>query len=64
MTQDAYSFTTAGPDNTTPPYTSGHNPADGTTGVPANTNIVVHVQDDGDGVDQGSHADDRRGGSR
>ena len=55
MTQDAYSFTTAGL-TPTPPYTSGHNPADGTSGVPVNTNIVVHVQDDGSGVNQATIA--------
>jgi hypothetical protein len=39
-----------GPDET-PPYTYGHNPAPGQTGVSISTNIVVHVADDGDGVD-------------
>jgi uncharacterized protein (DUF362 family) len=34
-----------------PPYTSGHSPAPGANGVPVDTNIVVHVLDDGDGVD-------------
>ncbi|RLC91893.1 MAG: hypothetical protein DRI39_09405, partial [Chloroflexi bacterium] len=38
--------------DTTPPYTSGHDPPPGATTVPVNTNIVVHVQDDGYGVDQ------------
>jgi len=37
--------------DTTPPYTSGWNPAKGATKVPVNTNIVVHVKDDGVGVD-------------
>jgi hypothetical protein len=29
----------------TPPYTDGHNPAKGATGVPVDTNIVVHAKD-------------------
>ncbi|MBA7536311.1 hypothetical protein ES705_28574 [subsurface metagenome] len=29
----------------TPPYTDGHNPVKGATGVPVDTNIVVHVKD-------------------
>jgi len=36
------------------PNTSGHIPAKNATGVAPNTNIVVHVTDDGDGVDQSS----------
>ena len=36
----------------TPPYTDGHNPAKGATDVPLDTNIVVHVSDNGTGVDQ------------
>jgi len=38
--------------DTTPPYTDGHDPADGDTGVSRGTNIVVHVKDVGIGVDQ------------
>jgi hypothetical protein len=34
-----------------PPYTSGHNPAKGAKEVAKDTNIVVHVNDDGEGVD-------------
>jgi Tol biopolymer transport system component len=34
-----------------PPYTDGHNPAPGDTGVAQNVNIVVHIKDDGAGVD-------------
>ena len=34
------------------PYTAGHVPAKGATGVPVNTNIVVHVLDDGAGVNE------------
>ena len=52
MTQDVYSFTTGAAPDTTPPYTSGHDPAPSATDVPIDTNIVVHVQDDGAGVDQ------------
>jgi len=37
--------------DTTPPYTSGHAPAKDAPSVPVDTNIVVHVMDDGDGVD-------------
>ena len=40
--------------DTTPPYTSGHDPASGAAGVPIDTNILVHVRDDGAGVDQSS----------
>ena len=38
-------------EDTTPPYTSGHTPSPGESGVPVDTNIVVHVLDDGEGVD-------------
>ena len=37
-----------------PPYTLGHDPTKGATGVPVDTNVVVHVKDDGAGVDQSS----------
>ena len=43
----------AGADST-PPYTSSHNPAKGATEVPVDANIVIHVRDDDAGVDQGS----------
>jgi hypothetical protein len=36
--------------DTTPPSTSGHDPASGATGVSIDTNITVHVLDDGTGV--------------
>ncbi|GAI87520.1 unnamed protein product, partial [marine sediment metagenome] len=36
------------------PFTSGHNPAANATNIADNTNIIVHVQDSGDGVDQSS----------
>jgi parallel beta-helix repeat protein len=42
------------PLDTTPPYTSGHSPAKNTTGVSRDTSIVVHIKDDGVGVDQSS----------
>ncbi len=40
--------------DSTPPYTSGHDPVPGATGVPVDTDVVVHVRDDGAGVDQAS----------
>ena len=36
--------------------TRGHDPANGVNSVPIDTNIVVHIQDDGDGVDQATIA--------
>jgi len=39
---------------TVPPYTTGHNPSKNTSSVPINTNIVVHIKDNGSGVDQSS----------
>ena len=36
------------------PYTSDHSPAKDTTSVSRDTNIVVHIKDDGLGVDQSS----------
>ena len=50
MSTDSYSFKATMMDGVTP-YTSGHGPAEGTTGIPANTSIVVHVRDDDAGVD-------------
>jgi len=46
------SGTTSAMPDTTPPYTSGHAPSPNTVNVPIDTNIVVHVMDDGAGVDQ------------
>ena len=43
-----------GLEDTTPPYTSGHNPAKDATGISRDTSIVVHIKDGGDGVDQSS----------
>jgi hypothetical protein len=40
--------------DTTPPYTTGHSPAKSSTSVSSDTNIVVHVRDNGTGVDQSS----------
>lgn len=37
-----------------PPYTDGHDPAPGETEVSPETDIVVHVKDDGAGVDESS----------
>jgi hypothetical protein len=37
--------------DTSPPYLAGHDPAPDETGVPADTNITVHVMDNGAGVD-------------
>ncbi|GAJ03701.1 unnamed protein product, partial [marine sediment metagenome] len=50
VTSDTWTFTTVAAVDTTPPYTSGHDPAKGATGA-IDTNIVVHVLDDADGVD-------------
>ena len=36
----------------TPPYTDDHNPAPDAAWVPRDTNIIVHVRDDGAGVDE------------
>jgi hypothetical protein len=38
--------------DTTPPYTTGHDPAPGATDVPPDANIVIHVRDAGTGVNQ------------
>jgi len=38
----------------TKPFTSNHNPSDSATGIPINTNIVVHVQDATSGVKRSS----------
>jgi len=35
----------------TPPYVDGRSPSSGATGVAVDTNIVAHVKDSGDGVD-------------
>ena len=37
--------------DTSPPYLAGHDPVPDATGVPADTNITVHVRDNGAGVD-------------
>ncbi|MFH2137589.1 MAG: putative Ig domain-containing protein, partial [Candidatus Omnitrophota bacterium] len=37
--------------DTTPPYTTGQTPANGATGIAKDTDIVLHVKDDGAGVD-------------
>ncbi len=38
--------------DTTPPYTTGHDPAPNATGAPIDTNVTVHVLDDGAGVNE------------
>lgn len=55
VTSDTWTFTTEAAVDATPPYTSGHDPAKGATSA-IDTNIVVHVLDDGDGVDIGTIA--------
>jgi len=45
---------TSGTGDDQSPFTSGHNPAKGASGVAADSNIIVHIQDSGDGVDQAS----------
>lgn len=50
MATAAYSFATLVEPDTTPPYTSGHDPSAGETGVALGTSIVVHLLDAGDGV--------------
>ncbi|MFC2092134.1 hypothetical protein ACFLTD_05115, partial [Elusimicrobiota bacterium] len=55
--QVIYSFTIEDapvPADTAVPYASGMSPADSDVGVLIDANIVVHIQDDGDGVDQAS----------
>ncbi len=46
----------SGSADSTPPTTSGHSPSKNATGVPAATNISLHVLDSGDGVDRSSIA--------
>jgi len=48
MTTDSYSFTVIDPVG---PYTDGHNPAKNATNISPGSNIIVHVKDDGLGVD-------------
>jgi hypothetical protein len=45
------SDTTEQTPDTTPPYTEGHVPTKDSTGVSTDANIVVHIKDDGAGVD-------------
>jgi hypothetical protein len=54
MATDEYSFTTesATTVDDTPPNTSGHDPASDATGISIDTNITVHVLDDGTGVNE------------
>ncbi|MEK7812848.1 MAG: Ig-like domain-containing protein, partial [Candidatus Desantisbacteria bacterium] len=50
MTNDTYTFTTVNPPDTTPPYTSGHQPSKGAIDAATNTTIVIHIKDNGVGV--------------
>jgi hypothetical protein len=55
MPQDKYRFTTEmGIVDTTPPYTTAHQPPKDATDVDIDTTIVVHIKDDGMGVDKAS----------
>lgn len=47
----AYEYNCSGGLDTTNPYTYGHDPAPNSTGVGITNDIVVHLADDGDGVD-------------
>ena len=50
MAEDTYTFTTGNAPDTIPPYTSGHQPLKGAIDVATNTTIVIHIKDDGVGV--------------
>jgi len=54
MPTDSYSFTVVA--DTTSPYTTGHSPAKNVVNVPLDANIIVHVKDDGIGVDRNTIA--------
>ena len=54
MPTDSYSFITQTEPDTNPPYTSDHDPAKGDTGVPIDTDITVHIKDNGTGVNKDS----------
>ena len=55
MPQDSYSFTIESElTDTTSPYISEYSPAKDATDVPRDTNIVIHIKDDGAGVDKSS----------
>ncbi|MFH1097244.1 MAG: T9SS type A sorting domain-containing protein [Candidatus Desantisbacteria bacterium] len=55
MPTDSYSFTTEKTlDDTIPPYTNGHQPAKGAINVATNTTILIHIKDDGVGVNKDS----------
>ncbi|MDI6780669.1 MAG: Ig-like domain-containing protein [bacterium] len=54
MAEDAYTFTTGNPLDAAPPYTSGHQPSKGAIDVATNTTILVHIKDDGVGVNNTS----------
>ena len=54
--QETVSYTVISTSDTTPPYTDDYEPEKSETDVSPSTNIVVHVKDAGDGVDNGSIA--------
>ena len=54
MLTDSYSFTTVAEPDGVPPFTSGHDPAPDAVDVAIDANIVVHLKDSGDGVDDTS----------
>jgi hypothetical protein len=45
MPEETYTFTTEKEKDTTPPYTSGHQPAKGAVDVATNTTILIHIKD-------------------
>jgi hypothetical protein len=51
MSPDSYSFEITEPPDTASPYTLGHVPAKSAVGVSTDTDIIVHIKDDGAGVD-------------
>ena len=54
MTADTYTFTTVSPPDTSPPYTSGHQPSKGAIDAATNTTISLHIKDNGVGVHNAS----------
>ncbi|MEW6095662.1 MAG: Ig-like domain-containing protein [bacterium] len=54
LATQTYTFTTI--HDNTPPYTSDYSPAPFATNVPLNTDVVLHIRDDGVGVDESSIA--------
>ena len=51
----AYEYGSGGPTaDTSPPYTSGHNPGKYSSNISKSTNVTLHVMDSNSGVDQSS----------